>query len=235
MIRIAVVEDDDSCAEDLISNLNRYQQECKEHIETVRFSDGKTFIEEYKPDFDIIFMDIRMPVMNGIKASRLLRERDSSVALVFMTNLPQYALFGYEVGAAYYMIKPVTYEDLARRLKHILDRIERSHTACITITEKMGMRRVLLKDITYIESLGHWCTIHCADGAEYKKLIPLKKLEEEISGNGFLRCNNSYLVNVAWVDGWNKNEVSVNGETVPISRARKKSFTDALTRFFGEV
>lgn len=235
MIKIAVVEDDRQCAENLIRDLNIYQQECKELIETVHYDNGKAFLENYKADYDIIFMDIKMPVMNGIKASRLLRERDNSVALVFMTNLRQYALFGYEVGASYYLIKPVKYEELAKRLDVIIAKLLKNRDAHITISEKAGMRRILLKDILYIESLGHWCTFHCTDGRLYKKLTALKSLEDDLKDSGFLRCNNSYLVNVAYVDGWNKNEVLINGESIPISRAKKKAFTDSLTRYFGEV
>lgn len=234
-MKIAVVEDNRDCASRLERSLKRFQEEYHEPIEIVFFSNGMNFIEDYTADFDVIFMDIEMPMMDGMQAARLLREKDKEVAIVFLTVMARHALFGYEVEAADFLIKPAEYAKLAKCLQKILARRSRDKAACIVFSGKDGTARIAHREIVYVESLNHWCIFHTADGGEHRMLIPMKKAEELLAGSGFLRCNNSYLVNVSYVTGWNKSSVSVNGTDLPISRGKRKEFLDELTKWFGEV
>lgn len=234
-MKIAVVEDNRDCASRLERSLKRFQEEYHEPIEIVFFSNGMNFIEDYTADFDVVFMDIEMPMMDGMQAARLLREKDKEVAIVFLTVMARHALFGYEVEAADFLIKPAEYAKLAKCLQKILARRSRDKAACIVFSGKDGTARIAHREIVYVESLNHWCIFHTADGGEHRMLIPMKKAEELLAGSGFLRCNNSYLVNVSYVTGWNKSSVSVNGTDLPISRGKRKEFLDELTKWFGEV
>lgn len=234
-MKIAVVEDNRDCASRLERSLKRFQEEYHEPIEIAFFSNGMNFIEDYTADFDVVFMDIEMPMMDGMQAARLLREKDKEVAIVFLTVMARHALFGYEVEAADFLIKPAEYAKLAKCLQKILARRSRDKAACIVFSGKDGTARIAYREIVYVESLNHWCIFHTADGGEHRMLIPMKKAEELLAGSGFLRCNNSYLVNVSYVTGWNKSSVSVNGTDLPISRGKRKEFLDELTKWFGEV
>ena len=234
-MKIAVVEDNRDWASRLERSLRRFQEEYHEPIEIVFFSNGMNFIEDYTADFDVVFMDIEMPMMDGMQAARLLREKDKEVAIVFLTVMARHALFGYEVEAADFLIKPAEYAKLAKCLQKILARRSRDKAACIVFSGKDGTARIAHREIVYVESLNHWCIFHTAGGAEYRMLIPMKRAEELLAGSGFLRCNNSYLVNVSYVTGWNKSSVSVNGTDLPISRGKRKEFLDELTKWFGEV
>lgn len=75
------------------------------------------FIEQYRPDYDLIFLDIQMPGLNGMEAATALRKKDSSVLLVFVTNMAQYAVRGYDVNAAGFILKPVSYYDFLMRMR----------------------------------------------------------------------------------------------------------------------
>ena len=234
-MKIAVVEDNRDCASRLEKLLKRFQEEYHEPTEIVFFSNGMNFIEDYTADFDVVFMDIEMPMMDGMQAARLLREKDKEVAVVFLTVMARHALFGYEVEAADFLIKPAEYAKLAKCLQKILARRCRDKNACIVFSGKDGTARIAHRDVAYVESLNHWCAFHTADGKEYRMLVSMKKVESMFAGSGFLRCNNSYLVNVSYVTGWNKSSVSVNGTDLPISRGKRKEFLDELTKWFGEV
>ena len=123
MIRSAIVEDDDDAAALLAGYLSRYGTENGVVFSVERFSNAVPFIERYDGGYDIVFMDIEMDDLDGMSAARLLRKRDGAVALVFVTNMAQFAIKGYEVDALDFIVKPVKYYDFAFRLKKAVSRI----------------------------------------------------------------------------------------------------------------
>lgn len=109
MVRIAIVEDEDSYVEILQSFLKRYQEECGQKFYVTVFRDGDEIVEKYKANFDIILMDIKMRCMDGMTAAEHIREVDQEVIIMFITNMIQYAIRGYAVNAMDYILKPVKY------------------------------------------------------------------------------------------------------------------------------
>lgn len=107
MIRIAVVEDEDRYADQIQTYLCRYSKE--KHIETAvtLFSDGDEIVEKYKGTFDIILMDIMMTFVDGMTAAEEIRRRDEFVTIIFITNMVNYAIKGYQAGALDYILKPM--------------------------------------------------------------------------------------------------------------------------------
>ena len=99
MIRIAVVEDEEKYYRVLKGYLDRYGTESNEKIEVVWFENGAVFLEQFHSDFDIILLDIEMPVMDGLSVARDVRKADDYVIIIFITNMAQYAIHGYEVNA----------------------------------------------------------------------------------------------------------------------------------------
>ena len=108
MIRIALVEDDPAYAEQLLSYLKEYEKESKERISVQTFSDGEDIVTEYRADYDIILMDVEMKFMDGMSAAEEIRKMDTEVVIIFITNMPQYAIQGYRVDALDYVLKPVS-------------------------------------------------------------------------------------------------------------------------------
>lgn len=116
IVHIALVEDDVKAAETIQKYLDRYEAENQIKFDVTTFSNAIPLLENYTADYDIIFMDIRMPYMNGMDAAHRLRAIDSKVILIFITSLTQYAVAGYEVEALDYIVKPVNYYDFALKL-----------------------------------------------------------------------------------------------------------------------
>ena len=109
MKHIAVVEDDSSASQQIQNYLSLYQKGNEQEFSVTVFADGLSILEDYHPTWDIILMDIEMPLMDGMTAAKRIRELDQSVIIIFITNMAKYAIKGYEVGALDFVLKPVSY------------------------------------------------------------------------------------------------------------------------------
>ena len=106
MAKIAVVEDNDAMRAQLCGFIAQYAQESGHQLDVTAFSDGAQLVEPYRPGFDIIFLDIEMPKLGGMPTAERIRRQDPDVVLVFVTNMAQYAIRGYEVDALDFVLKP---------------------------------------------------------------------------------------------------------------------------------
>ena len=109
MIRVAIVEDDLSCVQQLREYLSRYQKSSGEDIEVAVYPDGMAVVEQYRPVFDVLLLDIEMPRLDGMAAAREIRRTDPEVIMIFITNMARYAIKGYEVNALDFVLKPINY------------------------------------------------------------------------------------------------------------------------------
>ena len=234
MIKIAIVEDEHAYAMQLQEYLHMYEKENGEVFEISLFSDGDEIVNKYKPVYDIILMDVEMKFMDGMSAAEEIRKVDTEVVIMFITNMPQYAIRGYAVDALDYVLKPVSYFAFSQRLNRAISRMKKREIKMITISIKGGTVRLNVTNVTYIESQGHTLIFHTVNGI-HETSGTMKELEKELSELNFYRGNKGYLINLAHVESVKDGCAVVRGEQLLLSRARKKEFMEALTRYWGEV
>lgn len=232
MRNIAIVEDDDKEAGLLEQQLRRYEKETGAEYRIVRFSDAIAFLTGYSADYDIVFMDIEMPDLDGMTAARKLREVDPEVILVFVTNMAQYAVEGYEVSAMDFMVKPVRYDNLRLKLERAEKRLEGKGEDRFLVRGKNGPVVICVPDIRYVEVTDHMLTFYTNEGT-IKVTGSLKEIEKRLEGRDFSRANSCYLVNLRYVTGASDGMVTVGGDRLSISRARRKSFMSDLADYLG--
>ena len=230
MIRIAIVEDDRKHALRLESALKRYAEEHQTPLEISVFYNVITFLDSYAADYEIVFMDIMMPMMNGMDASRMLREKDGNVMLIFVTSMGQYAISGYEVDAADFILKPVDYPSFALKFTRALRKLPQKDEQDILIKTETGYVRLKPAQITYVEVQGHYCLYHTGAG-DYRQYQTMKTVEAALEGQGFCRCNNYLLVNLAYVKKIDGLTAYIGDEALPISHPRRKAFADSFARY----
>ena len=234
MISIAIVEDDPKYSERLKKYIAGYAEEHGEQFRVTVFSDGIQIAEKGTDTFDIIFMDIQMEYMDGMKAAKEIRTRDSNVIIIFITNLAQYALQGYEVEALSYVLKPITYFAFSQELQRAVKRVRSKAAAKLRIPQDGGMIVLDSSRITYVEIDNHDVVYHTVIG-NHTTRDSLKNIEEKLGGLNFFRCNSCYLVNLAYVEKIEKDTVVVAGDPLRISRPRRKAFLEALAAYIGGI
>lgn len=233
MIRIVIAEDDRSCADQLEQYLRRYGEEKKTELSVCVFRDGLELVEHYQPDWDILLLDIEMPNLDGMTAARKIREIDTSVTMIFITNMAKYAIRGYEVDALDFVLKPVSYFAFSTKLTKAITSIRRTRQAGILFQDESGVHKLMVDEILFVEISDHWLYIH-TEGGVYSGLGTLREMEQQLDPGCFFRCNKCYLVNLRHVVHVRGNLVTLTGgQELQISRPRKKEFQMALMNYYG--
>lgn len=231
MIKAAIVDDEQAARDLLQGYIKRYAAEHGIGFDVSLFSDGLDYLASSKGGFDIVYMDIDMPDLDGMKTAEKLRAVDSSVVIVFVTNMMQFAVKGYEVGALDFLVKPVTYDNFALKLRRAVEQIKVSGADRVMIASDGVTRAVRRRDIKYAEIISHDIVYHTSDG-DIRSYGSLKKAEQ-LLGEGFKRCNSCYIVNLAFVDSVKGFSVIVDGKELSVSHLRKKEFMRALADYYG--
>ena len=152
MIRIAIVEDDISYSCQFQKYIHKYSKESKELFDVSVFSDGNDIVWNYNSNYDIIFMDVQMQKLDGMSAARSIRKVDTNVVIIFITNMAQYAIQGYEVDAMNYILKPVNYFAFSQQLAKAVKQAKARMNFYINILHESSMVRLDVTRISYIES-----------------------------------------------------------------------------------
>ena len=234
MLRIGILEDEKARSDELLQFLERYKSEHERFSYSTKvFSAGCQLLFDYKQDYDLLFLDIRLPDMLGIDAAREIRKTDENVMIVFVTNLTQYAIAGYEVNAFDYILKPLLYQPFSLKLTRILNILNRdSSKKMLTLKSRQLSLRVDADSVLYVEVSGHDLIFHTAE-QEYRIWGTLSGIEQELDGGSFFRCSACYLVNLKYVEHIKGLTVSVKGHELSISRNRRREFMEALARYKG--
>ena len=232
MLNVAIVEDDKREADRLAEFLRRYAQDNGIRFNVKLFDSGIKFLDTYQAKYDIVFMDIDLPVLNGLETSRGLRKIDSTVALVFVTNLAQFAINGYEFDASDYMLKPLKYQSFSLKIKKVIDRCRRHRENEIKIKTPNGEVRFSSAAVIYVEVNLHNVTYHTEQG-DYTAYGTMKQAAAQFPPEEFVLCNSCYLVNLRHVTMIEGYMIRLGEHELVISHPKRKKFIEALHAYYG--
>ena len=233
MIRIAIVEDDRHDREALKKCLNRYEKENQVKFSVTEFQDGEDIVTDYTASYDLIILDIEMAFLNGMKAAEKIRELDTNVIIIFITNMPQYAIQGYKVNALDYILKPISYFSFSESMVRALAKVKTPEKEYITIVLKGGKKKLDVARICYVEVQDHVLIYHTLDG-DFETKGTMRDTDNQFDPKKYFRCNRCYLVNLEFVETYQGSDIMVNGDTIQVSRSRRKPFLDALNEYMNE-
>lgn len=233
-MQIAIIDDKKEDLLHLTNCLKRYGVETNQNFEICTFQSAVDFFKEYAPVYDFIIFDIDMPGLNGMEAAKKLRVTDPDVPLMFVTNMPQYALEGYSVAAVDYALKPIAYPDFRIKMQKALRFIERNQEHHIKLNTVNGFVSLNVSDIYFIESQLHYLIYHTKHG-DIKCRSTLNTAEQDLCKYHFARSSASYLVNLKHLQSMNGNDIVVGNVNLRISRGKRSSFLSDFTKYMGGI
>ena len=224
IIYVIIVEDNIDDANALKNCINQY---------------GEEFLSDYKKGvFDIVFMDIMMGTINGLDTCRELRKVDTSIIIIFLTNLAQYAINGYEVGALDFVLKPINYNVLSMKLNRALKIInDKNKTMCISFSYQNEVFFLEASEIQYVEITGHKLIFYTAKKIYCTYELSLSKVEDIFSKNGldnFCRCNNYLLVNLNYMTSLSNCTIKIGEKELLVSRSKKKQLMERISKIYSQ-
>ncbi len=226
MIRIAICDDETVMCEKLKMTVSSILEKWKENYQIVCHPSAAGLL--WGPlDCDLLFLDIRMPGIDGMRAAGGLREQGFSGELIFVTAFSEYMPDAFEVEAADYLEKPVDRERLERTLKRVLQRLRRDREESFCIRTANWCRTIPFGEIYYCEVINRKIFVHTKQG-----VIDYYGRMKEAEAQAFprlVRCHRSYLVNPHFLREYTGGEIRMeNGERIPVSKNYRQAFLERM-------
>ena len=232
MVWIAIVDDAPNDSAPLQRNVETY---CRTNAIPVLirvFPDGLDFIRATE-HFDIVFMDIRMEKLDGLDAAHLMRKINKDACLIFVTNMTQFAIKGYEVDALDFIIKPASLASITYVLDKAMKRLHESANTTFSLKTSEGTASISSNDITYVEVFDHNLVYHTVKG-DYIVRGRLSDVSEKLDPTRFVLCNRSFVVNLRYVSNVGSDYLTVGETKISISKSHRKELMQRFSSFLGD-
>ncbi len=221
-MRVAVIDDEGLFRMQLKMMVEKVSKSRSLHFEVEEFESGQLFVEALKDRrFDIVFMDIYMPDMDGLETAKKLREMSDKTFLIFMTASDEHYPDAFSLHAFDYVTKPFTVD----RIDHLICEIV-AHTPIDAIFIKITVgsvdERIYLKNIVSVTTDGHYLEIHKDDGTSSRiRLTSGEFIKMTGEDKRFLMINRGIIINMDYIDRIDGADVYLDDRTVfPISAKR---------------
>ena len=233
ILSIAVCDDEviECCS--MAGKIKAVLEEMKIPCIVRQFRGGRELLQTSE-SFDIVFLDIMMSDLDGMKTAQMLREKASDKLLIFVSSSREYVFDAYDVEAFWYLLKPVDNKKLKNVLQKAVLKTGNLLQEFIIVSKERQKTKLFLDDIYYFEIKGRIIDVHGTEGV-FSYYGQIGELEEKLLDKGFFRCHKSYLINLKRVDGYNRQEAMLeNGESVMIAKRRYEAFCQEILKVMRE-
>lgn len=191
---------------------------------------------------DIIFLDIKMPGINGMDAARRLREKGCKAVIVFVTAVEEYVFDAFDVDAIGYIVKPFDDKKLEAVIEKAVSIVKeqreakkasaqtRNRRRSIIVKGAAGTTKVFLSDITYAEIYDRRMVLHIKDKSTVEYYGRMTELEG-IAGSDFFRVHRAFLVNLAYIRSYDSKNVFIQGMDIPVARGKYRELVKAFISY----
>lgn len=236
MIKVAVCDDIHEAVAQINEYLAEYQQLRNQRLNAIPFYNAEDLWEYLKShSCDLIILDIELVAMNGVELGHLIRTElnDYALNIVYISAMDTYDRQLFDVQPLNFLPKPVDKQKLFDMLDLVI-RLSDDKNHIFAFKDKYGAHRLRIKDILYFESFAHDFKI-VTTNKDYEYRANLSDIMEELSGFNFIQVHRSYVINYDQIMSVKYEElIMYNGDSIPISRNRRKEVREILMNFGGE-
>jgi DNA-binding LytR/AlgR family response regulator len=236
-LRVLVADDEAPAREELAWLLGHHPS-----VTTVRTASSGAEVLRALEDLDVdaLFLDIRMPGLDGLDVARVLARFKAPPKVVFVTAYDEHAVEAFDLRAVDYLLKPVRAERLAEAVRRVIDALGAGTDPVATdddetIAVELGgvTRFVQRSDVRFVEAQGDYARLHTA-GESHLVRVPLTTLEQQWAAAGFVRIHRSHLVSLRHIDEMRVDSghwtVRVGDDVLQVSRRHSRELRDMLVR-----
>ena len=237
MLKIAVCDDNQEDLSNIVSILNDYTAVKADHptVTCTPFRSGVDLLSamERGQTFELVFLDIIMPLTTGMDAANEIRQFNKEVKIVFVTSSSEYAVESYSVNAYSYILKPVAKTALYSILDRVMSEHEDKSETWFLVKSKMGLVRIYFSKLEYAEVIGRTIIYHIIDGSSLEAPGTMTGLEQLLlDKNGFIKPHRSYIINMAYIDTLNQRQVTMRSKAVvPVPKTNIRTIKSAYLSF----
>lgn len=223
MLSVAVCDDEVIECCNIAGKIKEILKEMKIPCIIRQFYSGWELLQS-KENFDIIFLDIIMCDIDGMRTAQMFREKAFDKILIFISSSRDYVWKAYDVEAFQYFVKPVDEKKLKVVLQRAVLKTEKNLQEFILVSRERQKTKLFLDDIYYFEIRGRRIEVY-GTGDVFTYYEQIGVLEESLRGKGFFRCHKSYLINLKYVSAYNRQEVILDdGTRIVIAKRRYEEF-----------
>lgn len=192
------------------------------------FDDGNKLLKSNEEIvFDLVFLDIEMPLLSGMEVAKKLRETNPYMHIIFVTNRDDLVFSSFQYRPLRYIRKQRVMEELPEAINHITQLIK-NENQYYTVSINNSSKQIKVADIIYIESIKHDIYIH-TQTEDIRIKSNLAKMEKDLSIHGFIRVHSGYIVNYRFIYSVNKGDIVLSNQaSIPLSRHRAESVKQKL-------
>lgn len=224
-IKIAVCDDNAEDIALLSSSLLAYDPS----FEILTYQRGDTLVDDFlegNPSVDLLFLDIYMPGLDGIATAQKIHNRFRGLKIIFTSSSKDHYPQAYEVFAFNYLLKPVDKGRLYAVLDRAIAEIGKEQAPKIRIQYKSVVYSVDCREIQYIESCDKRLIFHLAEGKTLQCYGKLDEIIKELPEQLFIRCHQSFLVNILHITEMGENYFRTGPVVIGISKKHLKPAKD---------
>lgn len=222
MWEVVICDSDKQFAAQLENQVHYFYQERKLETNVQIYTDGASMMQALGDNrIDLLFLNTRLSDMHGYSLAEYIRghEKKKNTSLIFLSDHDEDVFDAFLYQPFGYVRKQKVEEELEKNL----NRLWQSNHAqrSITVRHQRTQKLIRIQDIMYVESQGHYISIHCLDGEIYRFRGRMAEYEQLLEGCFFVHSAKSYLVNCAFVKSIGEKVLLDDGTQIPCSKSKK--------------
>lgn len=236
VIKIAIC-DDEKCFVDTIEKmLNVYAEKNNRDFCIKKYTKPLQLMESLKEEFQIFFLDIEMPAMDGKELVDIIRKHEERSIILFVSSHSEFLGVGYQYDVQNFITKPITQVQINCEMNRALRKLNTYEQKYIAVKTEKGYYKLFLSDIEYIETVKRKVLFHLRNGGKESGYYKMKDLEERLEQFYFVRCHNGIIVNIDCIESVHDLTVTLySGDKIYITRSRKQNLMKKMAEWGGSV